>query len=107
MWHWYGPVLRARCPLLPRDLMGACSRSSWQWPNRTGPTPLSFPCTVRVELERSNHSVSPASGARVLVVDDEPAILRVVQTNLTGHDFRVETADTGRAALEAHSRFHP
>ena len=62
---------------------------------------------MRVELERSNHSVSPASGARVLVVDDEPAILRVVQTNLTGHDFRVETADTGRAALEAHSRFHP
>ena len=51
--------------------------------------------------------MSPASGARVLVVDDEPAILRVVQTNLTGHDFRVETADTGRAALEAHSRFHP
>src|SRR5260370_9235369 len=31
----------------------------------------------------------------------------VVQTNLTGHDFRVETAETGRAALEAHSRFHP
>ena len=51
--------------------------------------------------------MSPASGARVLVVDDEPAILRVVQTNLTGHDFRVETAETGRAALEAHSRFHP
>jgi len=41
------------------------------------------------------------------VVDDEPAILRVVQTNLSRHDFRVETADTGQAALEAHSRFHP
>ena len=51
--------------------------------------------------------MSPASGARVLVVDDEPAILRVVQTNLSRHDFRVETADTGQAALEAHSRFHP
>jgi len=41
------------------------------------------------------------------VVDDEPAILRVVQTNLTRHDFRVETAETGRAALEAHGRFRP
>jgi two-component system, OmpR family, KDP operon response regulator KdpE len=41
------------------------------------------------------------------VVDDEPAILRVVQTNLTRHDFRVETAETGRGALEAHGRFHP
>jgi two-component system KDP operon response regulator KdpE len=42
-----------------------------------------------------------------LVVDDEPAILRAVQTNLARHDFRVETAETGRGALEAHSRFHP
>jgi two-component system KDP operon response regulator KdpE len=43
----------------------------------------------------------------VLVVDDEPAILRVVQTNLSRHDFRVETAETGRGALEAHGRFRP
>jgi two-component system, OmpR family, KDP operon response regulator KdpE len=46
-------------------------------------------------------------GARVLVVDDEPAILRAVQTNLSRHDFRVETAQTGRQALEAHARLHP
>src|SRR5712691_740407 len=44
-------------------------------------------------------------GARVLVVDDKPAILRAVQTNLARHDFRVETAETGRAALEALGRF--
>src|SRR6266542_1937345 len=47
------------------------------------------------------------AGARVLVVDDEPAILRAVQVNLVRHDFRVETADTGRGALEAHGRFRP
>src|SRR6266568_4954943 len=52
-------------------------------------------------------TVSPAAGARVLVVDDEPAILRAVQTNLARHGFRVETAETGRGALEAHARFHP
>src|SRR4051812_38305852 len=51
--------------------------------------------------------VTAGAGARVLVVDDEPAILRVVQTNLARHDFRVETAETGRGALEAHARFHP
>jgi two-component system KDP operon response regulator KdpE len=51
--------------------------------------------------------VSVSGGARVLVVDDEPAILRAVQTNLARHDFRVETAATGRGALEAHGRFHP
>src|SRR6266851_5778098 len=51
--------------------------------------------------------MSRAVGARVLVVDDEPAILRVVQTNLARHDFRVDAAETGRQALDAHVRLHP
>jgi two-component system KDP operon response regulator KdpE len=46
-------------------------------------------------------------GARVLVVDDEPGILRAVQTNLGRHDFRVETASTGNAALETYARVRP
>jgi two-component system KDP operon response regulator KdpE len=41
------------------------------------------------------------------VVDDEPGILRAVQTNLGRHDFRIETASTGREALEVYSRVHP
>jgi two-component system, OmpR family, KDP operon response regulator KdpE len=51
--------------------------------------------------------VTQATGARVLVVDDEPAILRAVQTNLGRHDFRVETASTGQEALDAYARVHP
>jgi two-component system KDP operon response regulator KdpE len=51
--------------------------------------------------------VTQPSGARVLVVDDEPAILRVVQTNLSGHGFRVDTAATGQEALEAAARLRP
>ncbi|HEY1296277.1 MAG TPA: response regulator transcription factor [Chloroflexota bacterium] len=47
------------------------------------------------------------TGARVLVVDDEPGILRAVQTNLGRHDFRVETATTGQEALEAYNRIRP
>jgi two-component system KDP operon response regulator KdpE len=43
----------------------------------------------------------------VLVVDDEPAILRAVQTNLARHDFQVGTAASGRDALQAVERFHP
>ena len=46
-------------------------------------------------------------GARVLVVDDEPAILRAVQTNLARHDFQVGTAESGEQALQAIERFHP
>jgi two-component system KDP operon response regulator KdpE len=51
--------------------------------------------------------VTHATGARVLVVDDEPGIVRAVQTNLGRHDFRVETASTGSDALEAYTRVHP
>ena len=51
--------------------------------------------------------MSPRSGARVLVVDDEPAILRAVQTNLARHDFQVGTAENGQDALQAVERFRP
>ncbi len=43
----------------------------------------------------------------MLVVDDEPGILRAVQTNLGRHDFRVEIASNGNEALEAYGRVHP
>ena len=46
-------------------------------------------------------------GARVLVVDDEPAILRIVRANLTRHGYRVETATTGQEALDAYGFHHP
>ena len=46
-------------------------------------------------------------GARVLVVDDEPAILRIVRANLARHGYRVETAATGQAALDAYGFHHP
>jgi two-component system KDP operon response regulator KdpE len=48
-----------------------------------------------------------ATGARVLVVDDELAILRAVQTNLARHDFRVDTATNGQEALDAYARLRP
>lgn len=47
------------------------------------------------------------TGARVLVVDDELAILRAVQTNLSRHDFRVDAAINGQEALEAYERVRP
>ena len=51
--------------------------------------------------------MSPLTAARVLVVEDEPAVLRALKTNLTGHGFQVRTAETGRQALEEHTRWHP
>ena len=46
-------------------------------------------------------------GARILVVDDEPAIRRAVVTNLARHGFRVTEAETGQQALDSSTAFRP
>ncbi|MBV8949424.1 MAG: response regulator transcription factor [Actinobacteria bacterium] len=51
--------------------------------------------------------MSQPTGARILVVDDEQGILRAVQTNLGRHDFRVDTASSGRQALDEYARLRP
>lgn len=40
-------------------------------------------------------------GMRILVVDDEPEILRAVRTNLSRHGYQVDVAATGCQAVEA------
>jgi two-component system KDP operon response regulator KdpE len=41
------------------------------------------------------------SSGRILVVDDEPQILRALRTNLTAAGYEVEAAATGDEALAA------
>ncbi len=48
-----------------------------------------------------------ATGARILVVDDEPAIARAIRTNLSRHGFQVESADSGASGLESYLRLRP
>ncbi|TMB97012.1 MAG: response regulator, partial [Chloroflexi bacterium] len=48
--------------------------------------------------------MSAGAGARILVIDDEPSILRALRTNLNGHGFRVTTAASGREGLDAYKR---
>lgn len=47
------------------------------------------------------------TGARVLVVDDEPAIRRALKRMLTGNGFQVKAVADGRAALHEHADWHP
>ena len=44
---------------------------------------------------------------RILVVDDEPQILRALATNLRARDYDVDLAPTGEKALELAARKHP
>jgi two-component system phosphate regulon response regulator PhoB len=46
-------------------------------------------------------------GKRILVVDDEPDLLELVRVNLSQAGFEVETAETGRQALERVRRSAP
>jgi two-component system, OmpR family, KDP operon response regulator KdpE len=46
-------------------------------------------------------------GPSILIVDDEPGILRALRTNLLAHRYRVETATTGAEALERFERVRP
>jgi phosphate regulon transcriptional regulator PhoB len=46
-------------------------------------------------------------GERILVVDDEPDLLELVRVNLTQAGFDVETAETGRQALDRLRRAAP
>ncbi len=48
-----------------------------------------------------------SKGARVLVIDDEPAIARAVSKNLSAHGFEVDTAETGSLGIESYERGHP
>jgi two-component system OmpR family response regulator len=48
-----------------------------------------------------------SESARVLVVDDEPGIVEVISMALRHHGFGVDTAGTGREALDSVRRWHP
>jgi two-component system KDP operon response regulator KdpE len=47
------------------------------------------------------------TGARVLVVDDEPQLQRALTTNLKARGYEVDNAVTGEKALELAARHHP
>ncbi len=47
------------------------------------------------------------SAGRILVVDDEPQIRRIMRTALTGAGYEVDDAKTGEEALEKLREYHP
>jgi two-component system, OmpR family, KDP operon response regulator KdpE len=61
---------------------------------------------AEVPVQDSGASAGPVARARVLVVDDEPAMLRALRINLRVREYDVTTAATGREAL-AEARRRP
>src|SRR5882762_3051906 len=52
-------------------------------------------------------AMATADKSRVLVVDDEPQITRVLRTVLTSQGYQVRTAGEGEAALSNFIEWHP
>src|SRR5438105_11164839 len=48
-----------------------------------------------------------STGAHVLVVDDDPPILRAVRSNLAAHGYSVQVAQTGAEAMAIFQHQHP
>ena len=46
------------------------------------------------------------SGARILIIEDDPAVRHVVTRNLAAHGFRTEAAAAGREGLDLDPSFH-
>src|SRR6266511_6487613 len=87
---------RMRAPLTPTPGARARKRPRLLEPTR--------PAAGRVGSRRRGlfRALAPGvgvSGARILVVDDEPQILRALETTLRGAGYEVETAATGEDAL--------
>jgi len=50
--------------------------------------------------------VKTKSGARILIIEDDPAVRHVVTRNLAAHGFRTEAAAAGREGLDLDPSFH-
>jgi two-component system, OmpR family, KDP operon response regulator KdpE len=51
--------------------------------------------------------MSAGVGARILVIEDEEAVGRIISTNLSRRGFHVQAAGSGREGLDVEPTFHP
>lgn len=61
----------------------------------------------RVHNRSRNDTTAPMTKPRILIVDDEPAIVDVLVYNFQKENFEVTTAADGRAALQKAATFSP
>src|SRR5262249_23320918 len=88
----------------------ACASSSTTTPRGgTWGSSARRPSTCSSSTSPSTSSRRDRAGmtSRVLVGDDEPQILRTVGLDLRAHDYVVDLAETGEAALDLAARNHP
>ncbi len=70
---------------------------------------LSFPLSSRDEIEKpvSTGMIEPGSGKKILVVDDEIEICKLIEQLLIKSGYAIECTDNGKAALEKYRSWKP
>jgi two-component system KDP operon response regulator KdpE len=71
------------------------------------PAPGPWPAPKASPRPVAGPAAAPVPATRVLIVDDEPAMLRALLINLRARSYDVTTAPTGRAALAEAARRPP
>ena len=71
------------------------------------PAPRPWPAPKAAPRPVAGPAAAAAPATRVLIVDDEPAMLRALLINLRARSYDVTTAPTGRAALAEAARRPP
>jgi CheY-like chemotaxis protein len=67
---------------------------------------ITKPCSIEKLLEKVNHLL-PVSQKTILIVDDDKALVRSLETELNKRGFATQRAYNGREALKAVERYHP
>jgi two-component system response regulator GlrR len=72
-------------------------------------TSLGFGFKPKISKRRKeNQSPAAESGnARILIVDDDPALCRLLRIRLTAANYEVESVSSARSAMDACARFRP
>ena len=79
-------------------------------PPSSRPVSLGFGITPRkapTDTHSSGHQPVPQRNAKVLVVDQDPSLRRIMTAHLSGADYEVNAAEGGQAALDACVRSRP
>jgi two-component system response regulator GlrR len=79
-------------------------------PPSSRPVSLGFGITPRkapTDTHSSGHQPVPQRKAKVLVVDQDPSLRRIMTAHLSGADYEVNAAEGGQAALDACVRSRP
>lgn len=64
------------------------------------PIPITIPVPIPVPIPQITNNQGAGGSLRILVVDDSPSILKVLNRVLTNHNYVVDTAENGKVALQ-------